>query len=94
MKKTIFQEIMGTNPRIKVLEYLLEWNRYDLTISDIARGSKISRNKATEIINELTKKNILVNTRNIGQGQFYLMNKDNETVKLMLRLFKIIVENN
>ena len=61
MKKTIFQEIMGTNPRIKVLEYLLEWNRYDLTISDIARGSKISRNKATEIINELTKKNILIN---------------------------------
>ena len=94
MKKSLFQGIMGSSPRIKAIEYMLEWGKYDLKIWDIGRGSGISRNKATEIINELKTKNIIEHTRNIGQGQFYIVNRENLIVKQMLKLFKTIVDNN
>ena len=92
MANTIFQKIMGSSPRIKVFEYLLEWKSYDLTISDIARGSGISRNKTTEIVNELARQDILKHTRNIGQGQFYILNKENDIVQQLAKLFKTIVK--
>jgi len=91
MEKTIFQKVMGNSPREKVIEYLLEWNKYDLTISDIARGSGVSRNKTTEIIDELAKQKILKQTRTIGQGQFYILDNENEIVKQLRKLFRTIV---
>ena len=40
---TIFREIFGDTPKIRVLEYLLEGRELDHSIGDIAEGAGINR---------------------------------------------------
>ena len=40
---TTFRELLGDNPKIRVLEYLLEGRELDHAISDIAEGAGINR---------------------------------------------------
>ena len=56
---SLFKEVMGISPTMKVIEYLIEWNGYDLTITDIAKGAGIGRNNAYEILQSLEEKKII-----------------------------------
>ena len=91
-EETLFQKIMGDNPRIKVFEYLVEWKGYDISISDLARGAGISRNTATEIVRELLEQKILKPTRNVGNAQFFVLNRENKISQQILKLFKTVIE--
>lgn len=88
---SVFKEVMGISPTMKVIEYLLEWEGFDLTITDIARGAKISRNNAYEIISILEEKGILKQTRKIGTSRFYILNRENKITKSLSSLFENII---
>ena len=40
---TIFRELFGDTPKVRVLEYLLEGRELDHSIGDIAEGAGINR---------------------------------------------------
>jgi len=91
---SLFKEVMGTSPSVKVLEFLIEWNGFDITITDIARGASIGRANAYEIVNTLKSKGILKQTRTIGTSTFYIFNKENEISKKLIDLFNSILKKN
>lgn len=92
-KRTIFTGVMGSSPTIKVLQYMLEWCQYDLTISDIARGAAISRNSTYNVISSLIKKKMIITTRIMGKSQLYALNKESPIVKKLSELFKTVVKS-
>lgn len=89
---TIISTILGNNPTIKVLEYLITGRGFDYSISDIAKGSGTSRTKVYEVLEKLIKQNIIVKTRKAGVSPMYKFNKDNNISKIILNLYKSLLK--
>jgi len=83
-----FCEIYGNTINNRVLEYLLENQTLDFAIGDMARELKISRPKTYEIIKEFEKKEYVNKSRIVGKTQLYILNKENNRVRLFLKTFK------
>lgn len=88
---TIFTSVMGKSPTIKILEYLMGWDQYDLTISDIARGARISRNSVYDVIKSLVKRKVVITTRVMGKSQLYSLNKSSPVVRKLQGLFRTVM---
>lgn len=90
---TIFREIFGDTPKIRVLEYLLEGRELDHSIGDIAEGAGINRVTLFRLWPEIEKSRLIIHTRNIGNAKLFRLNMKNPYVKDIIELFdKLISE--
>lgn len=83
-----FCEIYGNTIRNRVIEFLMENHRLDFAVGDMAKELSISRPKAYEIINNFEEKKYVKKSRIIGKTQLYILNKQNNIVRLLLKNFK------
>ena len=90
---TIFRELFGDTPKIRVLEYLLEGRELDHSIGDIAEGAGINRVTLFRLWPEIEKSKLAVYTRNIGNPKLFKLNVKNLYVKGLIELFdKLLTE--
>src|SRR3989338_8698025 len=82
-----FCEVYGDTIPNMIWEYLLENKDLDFAVSDMAELINISKPKAYEIIDEFQEKCYIKKSRLIGRTQLYILNKDNNVVKIFLRNF-------
>ena len=88
---TLFREIFGDTPKIRVLEYLLEGRELDHSIGDIAEGSNINRVTLFRMWKDIEKSKIIVHTRDIGNAKLYKLNMKNPYVKILVEVFDKII---
>lgn len=88
---TIFREIFGDTPKIRVLEYLLEGGELDHSIGDIAEGAGINRVTLFRLWPEIEKSKLLVQTRNIGNAKLFKLDMKNPYVKTIAELFDKLI---
>ena len=92
-ESTIFRELFGDTPKIRVLEYLLEGRELDHCIGDIAEGAGINRVTLFRLWPEIEKSKIITYTRNIGNAKLFKLNIKNPYIKSLVELFdKLISE--
>lgn len=89
--ETIFTRAIGTTPKIKVLEFLIEGRELDYSISDIAEGAGIGRTTLFRIWNDFVSLGIVKRTRDIGNAKLYKLNMSNPFVRKMADLFDTLV---
>lgn len=90
---TIFREIFGDTPKVRVLEYLLEGRELDHSIGDIAEGAGINRVTLFRLWPKIEKSKLIVNTRNIGNAKLFKLNIKNSYVLNLIEMFdKLISE--
>ena len=89
--ETLFKLALGDNPKIRVLEFLIEGRELDYHISDIAEGSGIGRTTLFRIWEDLIKAKIIVPTRNIGNAKLFKLNQNSPFVRKMIELFDEVV---
>jgi len=89
--ETLFRQVLGDNPKIRVLEFLIEGRELDYSISDIAEGSEIGRTTLFRIFDDLVKSGIVIPTRQIGNAKLFRLNKNSLFVKKMIELFDEII---
>jgi predicted DNA-binding protein YlxM (UPF0122 family) len=87
-KMGAFCETYGNTIPNRVLEYLMENQDLDFAVGDLAKELDISRPKAYEIIADFEKKSYVLKSRIVGKTQLYLLNKENQKVRLFLKDFK------
>lgn len=90
-EKTLFRELLGDTPKIRVLEYLIEGRELDHSIGDIAEGAGINRVTLFRMWNEIEKLKIVVHTRDIGNAKLYKLNMTNPHIKFLVELFDKII---
>ena len=90
-KKSLFIELFGDSPTIKVLDYLLTERELDFSISDMARNSGIGRATLYRIWEELIKNQIIISTRTIGKSQLYKLNTANPKIKKIIEIDDMLV---
>ncbi len=88
MEKTesAFVITFGNSARIKVLDFLLTFNEFDYSKTQVADEISISRVTINSIWKELIKENIIISTRKIGCAHLYILNKKNPLVQVLLEL--------
>lgn len=89
-EKTSFRLIFGDSPTAKVLDFLIDNQEFDYSLTDIAKGAEIAWSTLHDFWPELIKLGIVKHTRKIGRAELYMLNKDNVLVKKLLEIDFII----
>ena len=90
-KKSLFIELFGDSPTIKVLDYLLTERGLDFSISDMARNAGIGRATLYRIWEELIKNEIIISTRTIGKSKLYKLNVENPKIKKLIEIDDMLI---
>jgi predicted transcriptional regulator len=84
--KSIFLGYFGDNPKIRVLDFLIDNHFFDYPLTEIARGSNVSYNSLSSFFEDWIKKGIVIKTRKIGKSDYYKLNLENSFVKNIIKL--------
>ena len=79
--KTVFLEIFGNSPILRILDFLVVYEDFDYSMTDIANLSGIGYSTLKLFWNKLEKNNIIINTRTVGKAKMYRLNTSNPVVK-------------
>ena len=84
--KSIFVEYFGSSPYIKVIDFLIQGQEFDYSMTEVARGAGVGWSAFSGIWQKLLEKNIILQTRTIGNAKLFKLNKGNTFVKKVIKL--------
>ncbi len=84
--ETIFTEVFGNNPIIKVLDFLITFQLFDYPLTEIAKNSGVSYSTLQTFWDKLERNNIVIKTRRVGKSDMYKLNTNNPAVKQLIKL--------
>ncbi len=90
-KKSLFIELFGDSPTIRVLDFLLTERELDFSISDMARNAGIGRATLYRIWEQLIKNEIILPTRIIGKSKLYKLNIKNPKIKKLIEIDDMLI---
>ncbi|MFH0868592.1 MAG: hypothetical protein V1839_00015 [archaeon] len=84
--ESVFLEYIGDNPRMRILQYLIEGRDFDYTLTDML-GAGVSWGTLNTLVPKLMKLGIITKTRKIGRATLYKINKNNPVTKQLMALY-------
>ena len=84
--ETVFVQVFGSNPIIKVLDFLITFQLFDYPLTEIAKNSGVSYSTLQTFWNKLERNNIVVKTRRVGKSDLYKLNTKNPAVQQLIKL--------
>ncbi len=90
-KKSLFIELLGDSPTIRVLDFLLTERELDFSISDMARNAGIGRATLYRIWEQLIENKIIIPTRTIGKSKLYKLNLKNPKIKKLIEIDDMLI---
>lgn len=85
-EESIFLEYVGDNPRMRILQYLIEGRDFDYTLTDLLNAG-VSWGTLNTLVPKLLELGIVVKTRKIGRATLYKINQGNRAVKQLIELY-------
>lgn len=80
-QKTIFLEIFGDSPILRVLDFLIVNEDFDYSMTDIAKLSETGYSTLKLFWSSLERNKIVEETRTVGKAKMYRLNFSNPVVK-------------
>lgn len=87
---SIFLDYIGDNPRMRILQYLIEGRDFDYTVTDML-NSGVSWGTLNSIVPNLLKFGIIIKTRKIGRATLYKINKENVFSNQLIKLYDDLI---
>ena len=84
--ESVFIEIFGGNPVIKVLDFLITFQAFDYPMTEIAKNSGVSYSTLQAFFSNLVRNNIITKTRRVGKSDLYKLNTKNPAVRQLIKL--------
>ena len=84
--KTIFTELFGNNPMMKVIDFLITFQLFDYPLTEIAKNSGVSYSTLQTFWDKLERNNIIIKTRRVGKSDLYKLNINNPAVQQLIKL--------
>ncbi len=85
-KETIFIELFGSNPVMKVIDFLITFQAFDYPLTEIARNSGVSYSTLQIFWGKLVINKIVIKTRRVGKSDLFKLNTDNPAVQQLIKL--------
>ena len=89
-EESIFLKHIGDNPRMRVLQYLIEGRDFDYTLTDMLNAG-VSWGTLNHLIPNLVNLGIIIKTRKIGRATLYKINQENQTAKQLIALYDNLI---
>ncbi|MBI2079235.1 hypothetical protein HYT84_00600 [Candidatus Micrarchaeota archaeon] len=86
MEKSLFVELLGDTPLIRLVDFLIENSIFDYSKTDLAENTGISRASLYKIWPIVEKYNLMKKSRTIGNTTLYILNRENPLVKQLITL--------
>ena len=80
-ENSIFLDVFGDSPLLRVLDFLVVNEDFDYSMTDIAKLSGIGYSTLKLFWDKFEKNAIVVNTREVGKAKMYKLNYSNPAVK-------------
>jgi len=84
--ETVFIEVFGSNPIMKVLNFLITFQLFDYPLTEIAKSSEVSYSTLQTFWEKLEKNKIVIKTRRVGKSDLYKLNTKNPAIKQLIKL--------
>lgn len=91
--KPLFENVFGTNNTIKVLDFFFLGQNFDFTITQIHKGTGLSRTAVRNAIEELLDKSLIAQTREDDKSKYFQINKKNNKYSLLHLIYKRISQD-
>ena len=89
-EQSIFLDVVGDSPTMRVLQYLIEGRDFDYTLTDLTNAG-VSWGTLHTIFPKLLKYKIVMQTRAIGRAKLYKINKENPAAKKFIDLYDTLI---
>lgn len=85
-----FTLVFRDSPHARVLDFLLEEDAPDHTITAIARGAGVARPTVYKVVDDLLSQRLLRETRTVGNSRFFALDARNRAVKELARVAPVL----
>ncbi len=84
--ESVFVEVFGNNPIMKVLDFLITFQLFDYPLTEIARNSGVGYSTLQSFWNRLVDNNLVIKTRRVGKSDLFKINTQNPAVQQLIQL--------
>lgn len=92
-EKSLFIEILGDYPLIRVLNFLLIFREFDYSLTEIAEESGVAWSTLHTVWPKLEHLGFVKQTREVGNAKMYKLNIENSLVQDFIRFSDKLVSN-
>ncbi|VVB80813.1 Uncharacterised protein [uncultured archaeon] len=85
-EKTPIKIVLGESPVVKVIDFLIDNQEFDYSLTDIAKGAEVGWTTLHQFWPELVRVGIVKKTRKIGRAELYKLNLDSPLVKKLIEI--------
>jgi predicted transcriptional regulator len=85
-QETIFVEVFGKSPIVRVLDFLITYQAFDYPLTKIAEKAGVSYSTLQTFWEKLVLNNIVVKTRRVGKSDLFTLNTKNPAVQQLIKL--------
>lgn len=87
-----FEKVFGDTSELRVIQFLLPMSDYEFNISDLARGSGVSRQALNSVVRKLLKWHVLKIVGKRSNANYYALDKDSGFIQALEDLDNCIIE--
>lgn len=91
--KSLFIEVLGDYPLIRVLNFLLIFRDYDYSLTEIAEESGVAWSTLHTIWPKLEQLGFVKQTREVGNAKLYKLNTENSLVQDFIKFSDKLVSD-
>lgn len=89
-EKTSFAIIFGGAPIVRVLDFLIDNQEFDYSLTEIAHKAEVGWTTLHQFWKDLVKLQIVRKTRRIGRAEMYKLNIENPLVKKIIEIDMLV----
>lgn len=75
---------LGNSPKLRILDYLLDYKLNDFTKKEIVEALKMSKLTFYKYFKDLERLGLVIASRKIGRATLYKVNLENPIVKMLI----------
>jgi DNA-binding transcriptional regulator GbsR (MarR family) len=87
-----FEGIFGDGSELRVIQFMLPSKGLEFNISELARGTGVTRQTLVHVVRKLVYWNVLMIASKHGNANYYALNEDSGFVEAFERLNNCIIE--
>ncbi len=81
-----FLEVMGDYPLNRVLDFLLTFDEFDYSLTEIAENAGVGYSTLQLLWPKVEQNNLIACTRKVGKSSMFMLNKKNPVVQELIKL--------
>lgn len=80
-ENTVLTDLLGDNPKVKILATLLSETDQDINVTQIAELAGVSRSTVYDHLDDLLELNVVEHTRDVGGSPMYRLNRESDVAE-------------